>query len=260
MRKHQTGQAMLEFFVAASFVLVPMLFMITYLGKAGDVQHRAYESARYAVWEKAKSNKSDIEIQSETNKRILYGLHTEFDSSEDRLANNNESSDVDNLYRHTSDAGVYGDFLVKDNNTFVAGESRNEQPAGTAHRLRSSTLNSGLVGYDLQENGMLTASVEFETVPSKYFDMPDPIKPSAKNVMYIEQWRQISNARVVDAMQGVVFGKRAFDNPVFDVITTAAAFIGFKEFDEFEPGFVRPDVVPCSRVVGGGSNREIACR
>ena len=260
MRKFQSGQAMLEFFVASSFVLVPMLFLITYLGKTGDVQHRAYEGARYAAWEKAKTNKSDIEIQSETNKRILYGLHREFDSSEDRMANNNENSEIDNLYRHTDETGVYADFLVKDENTFVTGENRNEQPTGTAHQLRYSTLNSGIVGYDLQENGMLTASVEYETAKSKYFNITDPIKPSAHNVMYIEQWRQVSNSEVVDAMQGVVFGKRAFDNSVFDAISQAAAFIGFEEFDEFKPGFVRPDVVPCSRVIGGGSNREIACR
>lgn len=260
MRSFQTGQAMLEFLVASSFVLVPFLFLVTYLGKTGDVQHRAYEGARYVAWEKAKTGKADSQITNEINKRLLYAQVDGFNSTEDRKSDNNDPKKIDHLYRYQESTGKYKDFLVLKDKSFVSGEAKNTQPEGGTHRFRSSTLNSGLVGYDLEENGMLTASVQYEISDLKYLVENTSISPSASNAMYIESWRQLSNNEVKDAMQGVVFGERAFNNPIFNTIAAAADFIGFEEFDEFEPGFVRPDVVTCSRVVGGGSNREAACK
>ena len=260
MRSFQSGQAMLEFLVASSFVLVPFLFLVTYLGKTGDVQHRAYEGARYVAWERAKTNKADAHITSEINKRLLYAEVDGFNSTEDRKSDNNDPEEIDHLYRYQESSGKYQDLLVLDDESFVRSETKNSQPGGSVHQLRSSTLNSGLVGYDLEEDGLLSASVQYKMTDMKYLSENLAISPSATNVMYIESWRQLSNDEVKDAMQVVVFGERAFNNPIFNTIATAADFIGFQEFGEFEPGFVRPDVVPCSRIVGGGGNRETACK
>ena len=80
MASGERGQALLEILVAATFVLVPVLFLIVYLGKVGDLQHRAHEAARYAAWESISTSKSPSEISNEINKRFLYGLHKEVDS------------------------------------------------------------------------------------------------------------------------------------------------------------------------------------
>ncbi len=259
MIKLQRGQAMIEIFVAMAFILIPMLFLLTLLGKVGDVQHRAYEGARYVAWERAVTVKTDSAIRSEVNRRILYGVHRQVDSEKDRQLSSGDLSQLDNLYWHQNGAGEYERFLVDENKNFVEGISVNSKPKGAVHRARSSILNSGLVSYDLDERGMLSASVAHRIADSKWLTLGAPLMPDATHVMYTESWRQLSNGAVIDAMQGVVFGDKAFDNPVFEVMATAAEFIGFEEFGDFEPGFVRPDVVPCSRVVGGGSNRESAC-
>lgn len=250
---------MVEFIISSTFVLVPFMFMLTYMGKVGDVQHRAYEGARYAAWEKAITSKSDDEIEAEINKRILYGVHRNIDSLQDRQSANLDSDEIDNLFHHVNDNGDYEGLLVRDGNSFTEQRISNSRPDASAHRIRSRLLNSGIVNYDLGGNGMLNTGVSYELADTKWLDLPERLRPSASNVMYIENWKQVTHGDVTNAIGDSVFGARAFDNAIFDVVTRAAAFIGFEEFDDFEPGIIRPDVVPCSRVVGGGAEREVAC-
>jgi len=47
----QSGQAMTEMVIAASFVLVPLFLLIPWLGKYIDLQHSAIQAARYEAWE-----------------------------------------------------------------------------------------------------------------------------------------------------------------------------------------------------------------
>ena len=58
MRLKERGQALLEILVSGAFVLVPTLFMLIYMGKVGDLQHRAHEAARYAAWEGVSTKKN----------------------------------------------------------------------------------------------------------------------------------------------------------------------------------------------------------
>ncbi len=52
MKKHSTGQAMTEFVVAATFVLVPMLLIYPLLGKYIDMKHSTVEDLRYIALER----------------------------------------------------------------------------------------------------------------------------------------------------------------------------------------------------------------
>lgn len=48
---HERGQALTEFLIAASFVLVPMFIFIPMLGKYIDFKHATIQAARYQAWE-----------------------------------------------------------------------------------------------------------------------------------------------------------------------------------------------------------------
>ncbi|MFL6708586.1 MAG: TadE/TadG family type IV pilus assembly protein [Massilia sp.] len=49
---NQSGQAMVEFIVAALFFLIPLFLAIVVLGKFVDVQHTTQMAGRYAAWER----------------------------------------------------------------------------------------------------------------------------------------------------------------------------------------------------------------
>ena len=48
----QTGQALVEFTIAAMTLLVPLFFMISYIAKYHDMQAATIQAARYAAWER----------------------------------------------------------------------------------------------------------------------------------------------------------------------------------------------------------------
>ncbi len=50
-KSRQSGQAMTEMVIAASFVLVPLFLLIPWLGKYIDLQQSAIQAARYEAWE-----------------------------------------------------------------------------------------------------------------------------------------------------------------------------------------------------------------
>jgi hypothetical protein len=49
--KEQNGQALTEFVIAASFVLVPLFLLISIAGKNADIKYASIQAARYEAWE-----------------------------------------------------------------------------------------------------------------------------------------------------------------------------------------------------------------
>ncbi len=89
--ERQRGAAMIEFVVAAMFLLVPMVLAVQALGKFANVQHTANSAARYAAWEKTvwfedttsefhdhnrPNQKSAAEIRNEIMVRVLNDRRT----------------------------------------------------------------------------------------------------------------------------------------------------------------------------------------
>lgn len=87
-RRRMRGQAVLEFIVAAIFVLVPLFLAISAVGKIANAQHTADMAARYAAWERTvwyedsaatpafdshnqPNKKSAAQIRSEIGVRVL---------------------------------------------------------------------------------------------------------------------------------------------------------------------------------------------
>ncbi|MCY4045424.1 MAG: hypothetical protein OXE99_10115 [Cellvibrionales bacterium] len=256
--KRQSGQAMVEFFVASSFVLVPLLFLISYVAKVGDVKHRAYEGARYITWEKAVTNKSTYQIQNEMQRRLLFADHDKFDSREDRRRIRSSEIKLDHFHKHIANDGDYEDYLKVRRRSLVSVSNSNVKPDGTVHGLRNDILNNFIVNYDFNERGMMTSRVELSTAPTDHLNNLN-IRPHASNTMYVEAWRATTDSKVRSVLDDQIVGERVFGNSVFDALAEAANLIGFEEWDDFEAGFIRPNVVPCSRVVTPWSNRERAC-
>ena len=51
MKQNESGQAMTEFLICASFALIPLFFGISLLGKYIDIKQTAIQAARYEAWE-----------------------------------------------------------------------------------------------------------------------------------------------------------------------------------------------------------------
>lgn len=260
MRKQQ-GQSIVEFLVAASFVLVPMLFLTTYLGKVGDIQHRAVEGSRYAVWESAKASKSTAQIQNEINKRILYKDHRQMDSATDGQSSDLDVSRIDPLYFHIADDGTYETLVAQTGDTFNETTTQNEAPEASGYQGRIDAARLGPARIDVSDRGLLTASVEYVTSTTKWLQS-GAYSQKAHNVLLAETWRATTDDRVEDAIDDAILARSDFiSGPQLEVGTQLATLLGLEEWEELEPGHIEHDVVPCSRLVplGGGEGAEDAC-
>ncbi|WGL15425.1 hypothetical protein PVT68_11665 [Microbulbifer bruguierae] len=257
--KKNHGQAALEFLVAATFVLVPLLFIISYLGKTGDVKHRAYESARYAAWEAATTTKTPSEINYELSRRVISQDFSGIDSVHDRTATGTRDAAPAPLYFHTDTNGIYRPILQKLSGSFSQYTLANKTPDGDVYGARETFLNNPLVDFDLEQDGLINASVNYQLAQERNLPNIASLSPGANNALYAQNWRRVTFSSLENSLEGAVLGERAFDNSLFDQLAQLASAVGFEEWDDFEPGIIERDVVPCSRVVGGGNNREAAC-
>ncbi len=89
LSKIQAGQAMVEFAITASFILVPLFLMLPLLAKYIDIQNSTIQAARYEAWEytawyrktsdmpasfsvaSVTPHKSTLEVQRESRKRFF---------------------------------------------------------------------------------------------------------------------------------------------------------------------------------------------
>jgi len=79
-KARQHGQAMVEFLVAAMFVLVPLFIAVTALAKLADVQHTTTMAARYAAWERSvwyEPSASDFNTMHDANQKSAQAIDNE---------------------------------------------------------------------------------------------------------------------------------------------------------------------------------------
>lgn len=79
----QRGQAMTEFILYGAFIFIPIFLLLPALAKYTELQQKAEEASRYAVWERTvwsdaaggwnegESHKTDNQISAELNNRIF---------------------------------------------------------------------------------------------------------------------------------------------------------------------------------------------
>lgn len=88
----QRGQAMVEFLVAAMFLLVPLFLAISVIGKFVDVQHTSEMAGRYAAWERTvwyQDAGGAFDGINRPNQKSATAIHNEIAQ---RMLNNRSSS------------------------------------------------------------------------------------------------------------------------------------------------------------------------
>lgn len=131
-RASQQGQAMVEFLVAAMFVLVPLFLAISALGKLSNAQHTVEMAARYAAWERttwyeSTPGSSKFDEHNQPNRKSTEEIRNEIAV---RVLNDRSSESVIRNDDKKSSAFTNGlDPMFHD-------------PAGTAHLTEFSQLTS----------------------------------------------------------------------------------------------------------------------
>lgn len=258
-QRRQSGQAVIEFLVAASFVLVPMLMLVAYLGKIGDAQHRAHEGARYAVWEAARTGKGEWRIRHEIDRRILQHPYQPIDSLLDGTAARKDRSALDPIYHHRGDDGEYGPLLTFSDSSFNVTTISDDDPDAISYRGRVMIARAVPARIDVGDGGMTTARVEFAMNPTRWLAL-DGFRQRAWNTMLTDSWRAVTMQAVEDRIEPAILARSRFiDSAVLGAATGVAGMVGLEEWAALRPGYIEHDVVPCSRVAGGGGGED-ACR
>ena len=254
-RGRQRGQAVAEFLVAATFALVPMLLLVAYLGKIGDAQHRAYEGARYAVWESARTDKDAARIRREIDHRILQFPSGALDSRFDGAVG---QSTLEPIYHHRSGDGDYGALLAFDGDSYNATAIDDNDPDAKRFQQRVQFARATPARIAVGRGGMTTASVAFALAPTRWLDLEN-LSVRAWNVMLTDSWRAVTTVAVEERVDSAILARSHFiDSALLGMTTQIAGMVGLQEWAALEPGYIEHDVVPCSRVAGGDG--EDACR
>ena len=181
--REQSGQAMVEFIVAAVFFLVPLFLAIAALGKFLDVQHSAEMAGRYAAWERTvwyedagdtfdainqSNHKSAAAINNEIGARLLndHSTGTTVIRDTDKTATAFING-IDPMWR---DAGGqrYLDTYAQLATT-VASETPAKDIAGTVLGTLGKISVKGLVGFvpPVPTNNLAVAEVKLADVAKK---------------------------------------------------------------------------------------------
>ncbi|MCP3852282.1 MAG: hypothetical protein GY694_18900 [Gammaproteobacteria bacterium] len=120
-KKIQTGQAMVEFIITASFILIPLFLMVPLLAKYIDIQHSTIQAARYEVWEYTawfsqssdvstsfnvasviEATKSTTEVQNESRQRFFSNTNLELSDGDKYGWESEDENPFWNDYQMTS--------------------------------------------------------------------------------------------------------------------------------------------------------------
>jgi Tfp pilus assembly protein PilV len=174
---YQRGQAMVEFLVAAIFVLVPLFLAISVLGKFVNVQHTADTAARYATWERtvwyesSTSNfekyngtnvKSATEIRNETAVRVLNdrSSNTSVIKSTDKTASS-FANGLDPMWHDPANSDYLADYSQLNATLATVAETK-----GTGEQVIATISKLPLFDeeLDVATNTLATASFDFKDI------------------------------------------------------------------------------------------------
>ena len=258
----QGGQGTIEFLIAAAFVLLPILLGVTYLGKLADTQHKNLEASRYALWEQTvwdASKKSGAQINSEINRRV-YGLpEMPMDSRQDKTNTPKNLKLDSNLYirernRDHTMLAKFDDANV--NKTELTDTKPNLGLGGIVTKV-------AIAGLGLSDKGLHGAEITRQAHPSKHLDdiwknvLPknqQELMMKARNVMLIGAWNA-SDAGHAESRVKRMVPTNIFSDGNLEILRQVSKPL-FPDIAQFEPGLVKPELVPCQRGIGGRRGRE----
>ncbi|UOD27328.1 pilus assembly protein [Massilia violaceinigra] len=253
--KCQSGQAMVEMTIVASFVVIIFL-AIFYLGKFHDIQASTIQAARYASWERTVKTRaySDSELQQQTRAR-LYTWNTRAFKSTDGATDSAAWENQNDIWKdHAS-----GDRLVdKPQDVTIHTVRKNLPNVATAVIDRTTQMVSRVFaaisgGQKLPEGGMYTSTVSVKL--SNVASLPAPLNElnltlNETSAIITDNWDSNSPSQVAERTR--VFTGAGLFNRIMPVIKAASYLLVPLEPDflDFEPGQICPDIVPADRVTG----------
>jgi hypothetical protein len=241
-RHHQSGQATVEFVVAA-LVLVPLFIAIPLLGKYADLFQASESASRYVAFEGMARNsssawKSDAELSLEVRRRFFSNSDAPVksgDAAGDFIANRNPM--------WTDHAG--NPLLAKFEDDVKVSTSVSDKNAVAATKVFAPQLGLGT-------NNWYSASVTVKPADIPSFAPFDKIgiTTTRKTVLLADAWTARNNGQIRGRIEGgglTVYPIGAA-KVLFDLVGTIPPMVN-------DPAMVVSafdwDVVPCDRLVGG---------
>lgn len=269
----QAGQAMVEFLIAATTVLIPLFLIVPLLGKYMDMKASAVQAARYAAWERtvwfgssdwSAAQKTDTQIQHEVQQRFFSDTATVKLQSSDM---NSAGSGLKPLWRDRAGTAM----LANGDSNVTQGSPRTATP-GTMNAVLDPVLTviafaDKILGaeFKLDMDSLYTSTVRVQTAPTRpiqqvlgststleTFGSVTPIF-AEKNVLVANGWSANGSAFVKQQVEGLVplsFLGRDPVKTVLEIVQTVAGLI----YPELGTGWlklggeIQPDIVPEDRL------------
>ncbi|HUO45192.1 MAG TPA: TadE family protein [Burkholderiales bacterium] len=279
-RNRARGQALAEFVIAATLVLVPVFLIIPMLGKYIDIKSSTVQAARYAAWERTvwygksassddwdANEKDDTSIGHEIAQRIYANATTTKFQDSDKGAGAFGGGSAKSLWKDRA-----GNSLVDYNN--VSDSQSNDSSPGTLNEIMKPLTDaidtvSSLLGADfkVETDGLYTATVTVNVTNGQAIGQviaPGALNSTenfsglnltftAKNVVLGNGWSANGSDMVKSQVEGLVPLSVLARDPiktVLNIFQYATAIIA----PELMPnnlkigGEIQPDIVPGDRI------------
>jgi hypothetical protein len=269
-RQHrQSGQAMVEFVLAAVLFLIPVFLIVPLLGKYIDMKGAAVMGARYAAWERTVwyggnaasvtwpgADKSDDELRNEVRARV-------FSEGGGISASDKSAGDWVGQGRKPAWSNRDGGAMLASYDS-VAQTMENRDAPGIANDLLNLvvTVADAIGPFTLEMKGFYAAQVSvtantlpigmtLDNDPGNAFN-PGQLTFSDTNVILSNVWSANGAAHVKSQTEGLT-PTSIFNNPViktiWDIARITLGVVAAPELLFLDIGKIEPDVVPPDRLV-----------
>ncbi len=262
------GAAATEF-VAMLTLFVPMFLLIPYIGKVADLNHAAVQASRYGAWERvvaAGDAKSTGTIATEARRRLFSRMGAPIITGQGVIDRNNERNVLWVDHAGKRILASYDDVRLAESGSPTPGKvagAVTEAMAGFGQlleKLPAAVRPSGR--FDVNTRGLMRAEVAVNIAGTavKPFDVgsdcdgatgtPTFICARRHNVILADNWDASSPAQVETRVRAMTIGE-IFGEPARLLKAAADQDVPgnpFQDFLGYEPGIVRPDVVPEDRL------------
>lgn len=269
-----TGQAMVEFLITATLVLVPLFLIVPILGKYMDLKSTTIQAARYAAWERTvwfggtnweSGAKDDPTIQREIQRRFFMDTATVKLQSNDGGGTGTTGAPKP-LWK---DRAGYPLLLPYNANVGQARDLTNVDTPGLINDVLDPVVSAisavgGILGtaFVLDMDSLYVSNVNVQTA------LTPPIKQvlhttgdtgavtplfSEKNVLIANGW-SANGATHVKKQTGGLTPTSFLQNPPVSDVLTVIQYLAYLFAPELNPnhlklgGEIKPDVVPDDRL------------
>lgn len=272
-----SGQAMVEFLIAATTVLIPLFLIVPLLGKYMDMKSTAIQAARYAAWERTvwfgstdwtAAQKSDVQIQQEVQWRFFSSTAmTKFQDGDKNVSSGWGGGGPKPLW--VDRAG--NPMLVNYNSDVTQGSTRADSPGLMNDILDPVVSAIGVVGnilgaaFVLDMKSLYTSTVTAAVQPTRPItqvlgNMSDletfkTVTPvfTEKSVLIANGWSANGAAQTKAQTEGLTPTSFLQRSPISDILTVIQ-YLAYAFAPELAPdhlklgGVIQPDIVPDDRI------------